>query len=1057
MKRLFLYLLFLSMILPGVIFAGNTGSIKGKVLDNEGKPVVGASVRVIGTRLGGFVKADGHYAVTAIPAGDYTVKITAVGFQATEIKVKVSADNITITDVKMQVEGFTTPEVVVHGDALVNNTKIGISRDINTDGLQHIGREGLQALVGLSAGVFNTGNGFIIRGARENESQIRVDGADVGNQFTGGFGSSGATLYPMISSFAVQEVQVITGGLAAEYGNALGGIVNSSAKTGRNDSYEGFLRWRTDVPALWGSQTAGIKLVRDGDRYKAVDYGNGPQLQGDRENTIEGGAGGPIPFLDKSTFYLSTRYYVQQYRSASYEIYDPVHIDANGIKSQNNLGLIPHNESYVKNITGRLKFAVTNDIDFVVGGSFGMTNAESNGWGWIYATDPGSVAGLPTYGVPENLAKQIVLNQLVTNILAKVSQRFSPTSFYEFNISNTSNNDENAKRLNFNSPSYFSGYDLWYPVDNVNFNNGIMYKGRNKVIDNYEPISIITRTKDLYYLADLPQVNPLTGYIEGAGSASTGRNAYGLVGYFDAHGDGGFQFRRGNYWQFDGNYNLLAEDKEFTHAFKAGFETRLYTVKRHYNGLPWDDNPFYDVYTNDWGGDLYNYDNPAVAAKTSKAFNPVSVSAFIQDQITYKGIILTPGLRYDMFMPNAKTRTILDPYQGIQVDSAFTDASVKTQISPRMNVTYPITLTSNIMISYGLMFMMPQMQYLYDGFNTYQLRGNSILGNTDIKAQRVNAYSLTYNNALTDDFALDISAYYRDVYNQLGISYVQTVPNPYYIYTIADYGNTKGLEITFRKRPTNHFGFNINYNLSQSVATSPDPGSNYNLQPDPFTGKYAVPLAEIPTSSDRRHRINVILDFMWDRDEGPSIAGIKPLENVNINLTGFFQSGLPYTRLNKAGTAIGEENAERQPSMWNTNFRISKGFSTKSLGMGEKSEIEFFVDINNIFNVRNAVGVYSRSGDPLDDGVNFYKPITDFSPVVYYRDANYGRVESISTDQYSQYGERFYNVNGDHGNKGTVTQMDKFISFTQYLENIVQFRGNFLAPITVYVGLLFKF
>ena len=121
------------------------------------------------------------------------------------------------------------------------------------------------------------------------------------------------------------------------------------------------------------------------------------------------------------------------------------------------------------------------------------------------------------------------------------------------------------------------------------------------------------------------------------------------------------------------------------------------------------------------------------------------------------------------------------------------------------------------------------------------------------------------------------------------------------------------------------------------------------------------------------------------------------------------------------------------------------------------SMIEVFVDINNIFNVRNAAGVNARTGDPIDDGVNFYKPITDFSSVIYYRDANYGRVESISTEQYNGYGERYYNVNGDHGNKGTVTQMDRFLSFTQYLENVIQFRGNFQQPITVYFGMLFRF
>jgi len=1060
MKRIIsVLLLFLSIVLlPNILEASNYGTLKGKVVDQDGNPVVGASVRILGTRLGGVVRSDGRFIVVSIPAGSYTVRVTAVGYAPYEANVRISADDETEIKVVLKEEGKVTEEVMVVAEKLVSHKDVGVKRQYENQQLTTIAREGLQAIIGLSAGVFNTGGGWVIRGSRTNESQIRIDGIDISDKFTGGFGIVGATYYPMVSAFATEEVQVLTGGFSAEYGNVLGGFVNTTLKTGRTDRYEGYVRWRTDVPALFGRQPHDLKLIREGDRYKAIDWGEGRKLQGSKEHTFEFGIGGPIPLWDKATFFIAGNYFYEKYRTASYDIYDPLHVNNLGKLEQNNLGQMPNNQSWKKSIQAKLKLPVSKDIDLILFGNFGMTNLETLDWGWLYAIEPGKIPGLPSYGVEERRAKSPVFNQFAKSGYVQIQHRIGSNSFYEIKISNTSNNSDASKRKSFEDPGFFTGFEVWYPQDNYAVSLGTLEPGKDKILDQYAPVSQIQNSKDGFIKMDMPIVNPLTGYIEGSSSTQQAQNAYGLTGIFDLHGnERTFEFRRSNYWQIDGNYTL-AVDGEFSHMFKTGFEVQFYQLRRHMNSLPWDANPFFDVYTDEWGGNLYA-DNKKVFDKTSKPYKPITGGFYIQDQITYKGLIITPGLRFDFYIPNSEYRTVVEYFVPITSDTGFTDATTKTQISPRMNVTYPITDRSNISISYGVLFQMPPMQYLYDAFAVDQLRGNSILGNPNMKPQKSNMYQVTYNNQLTDDFALDISAYYKDNYNQVGLVYVAAVPTPYYMYTVSEYGSARGVEFTLRKRPTNHIQLNLNYNLSFATTTGSSPGSNYLVAVDPFTGKQAFPLAEFPFSADRTHRVNAIVDFIWGNKQGPSIAGIYPLENVVINLTGFFQTGTPYTRLDKAGNAIGEFNAERNPSIWSVNMRLQKGFNLRDW-FGEQAgnaRLEFFVDVNNLFNLTSVAGYFARTGDPLDDGVNFYRPETDFSAIPYYREADYARAESFSTDQYTIYGDRFYNVNADFDRNGIVTRTEKFQAFTKYLEDVRRFRGNFLAPRTVYAGIMFRF
>ncbi|MFN4767902.1 MAG: TonB-dependent receptor [Ignavibacteria bacterium] len=1056
--KLRLLALFLCMLTaPLSAIAGLYGTLSGKVTDDKGKPVVGATVRVQGTTRGAFVKADGKYIVVNIPAGTYTVVFKAVNYKDFKATVSISADQTTELNARMQEATVTSNAVVVDAKKeqnMVSKTQIGSLRSNQGEDNIRVARETVQGIVALNAGVQGAGNGFQIRGSRANETQIRVDGLEVSDRFSGGFGSSGTTYSPTVSNFAVEEVQVLTGGFSAEYGNVIGGFVNTVVKTGRTDRYEGFIRWRRDLPALFG------------------EAGNGVKLMNKDENSFDIGIGGPLQVLENATFFLTGRYAREIYGGASLGVLDP---------AGNNLGQLPNQETWVRNMTGRMKFNFS-DLSVTLGGQIGLTSRERMGWGWLYADDfgvknqkvdlnTGRLTSGDTIYVPEYAAKMAVVNNIVNNAFIRVNQTLSSNSFFEFTVSSNSNNNEIGKRMNFDDPGIFGTIEVYKPQDlyqpRTNTKSEFpseLVETSDGAIDWFQSAPRTQRTADGYLFLDIYQRNPLTGYIEDNANSSSTDNPYGLQSFFNRHGnERNFEFRSQNFLQFDGFYNANIDAGEITHNFKAGFEVRSYELRRHNNSLPWDGNPFFDIYTDEYGGNIYskNAINPQVVNdRTGKPMKPIEASGYVQDQIKYKGIIINAGLRFDMTNPNAIYRSQRsNVWLPISSTEGFSDATVKFQLSPRLAITYPVTDRSIFTLAYGVYFQMPNFSYMYDGFNTDRLRGNTIVGNPNMEAQRTNAYQVSYNLQLSDDFAFDLTAYYKDIYNQVGIRNFRVVPDNYQEYAVAEYGSARGIEFTLRKRPTNHIGFNINYTLASVSGTSSSPESNYALQPDPYTGQVTFPLSEFPFNSDRRHVINAIIDFVWGREEGIEIAGMHPMENMTISFTNRFLSGTPYTRQDRRGNPIGEFNAERQPSFFSTDLRITKAFMLQDWfgeSMGRTS-LQIFADVFNLFNRTDVVAVFARTQDPDNDGDVLDRMLGDFSPVIWYRDANLSNPSSFQPTQYDIYGERLYREQADFNKDGIVTQEEKYESYKDWREDRIAFRGNYQTPRSAFFGMMINF
>jgi len=218
---------------PLAVGAGTTGKISGRIVDSQQKPVIAATVALVGQPYGAFTDSDGRYNVLNVPAGSYDVRISRVGLVPHEVTgVVVSADNTTTLNAVLQVAGLETQTVVVRSTR--PPVEIGLTSSMQSVQARDIAQlpvQELQDVVNLQAGVV----GGHFRGGRLGEVQFQIDGVSVNNAY-----DNAASV--RVDRSLLQEVQVISGTFDAEYGQAMSGVVNAVLKSGTPD-----FRWTAEA------------------------------------------------------------------------------------------------------------------------------------------------------------------------------------------------------------------------------------------------------------------------------------------------------------------------------------------------------------------------------------------------------------------------------------------------------------------------------------------------------------------------------------------------------------------------------------------------------------------------------------------------------------------------------------------------------------------------------------------------------------------------------------------------------------------------------------------
>jgi hypothetical protein len=286
----FLLALVLGSILPATA-QERFGGLAGVITDTSGSPVPGATITVTNTQGGASRSvvsgADGSYRMDLEP-GRYSVAIELQGFQKVQVDDMLILLGRTIDfPARLTVGALTeTVNVTAEADKQIDLRSTAVTHNVTAEEFDRMPKARTFQGIALTAPSVNSGEiegGFQVNGASGAENSYTVDGV-VTNSLVNGK-SRQDTVFEYL-----QEVQVKTAGIEAEYGGALGGVISAVTKSGGNQ-FRGEAHYYYDGSGLGAAPVK--RLVLNPSNENSMSYVQ-DDLQVNNRNEFGGSIGGPI-------------------------------------------------------------------------------------------------------------------------------------------------------------------------------------------------------------------------------------------------------------------------------------------------------------------------------------------------------------------------------------------------------------------------------------------------------------------------------------------------------------------------------------------------------------------------------------------------------------------------------------------------------------------------------------------------------------------------------------------------------------------------------------------
>jgi hypothetical protein len=283
-----------------------TSTLEGTVTTADGTGLPGVTVTVTSPALQGerntTTTSTGSYVIPGLPPGNYNVHFALEGMQAVDKQVPLKLGLTSRADAQLKVSAVTEAiTVTATSPTVLENTTVGANIKSETVQELPIGRTPTQigslapSVTGDRGGRATTpvAGQLSINGGMAYDNNFLIDGVNVQDNLFG-------TTNNLFIEDAIQETQVLTSGISAEYGHFTGGVLNVITKSGGN-TFTGSLRDDLTKPS-WTALTP----FEQGFRGEGVAAGPTTPRRGKLSNVYEATFGGPI-VKDRLWFFLAGR------------------------------------------------------------------------------------------------------------------------------------------------------------------------------------------------------------------------------------------------------------------------------------------------------------------------------------------------------------------------------------------------------------------------------------------------------------------------------------------------------------------------------------------------------------------------------------------------------------------------------------------------------------------------------------------------------------------------------------------------------------------------------
>ena len=369
---------------------------------------------------------------------------------------------------------------------------------------------------------------------------------------------------------------------------------------------------------------------------------------------------------------------------------------------------------------------------------------------------------------------------------------------------------------------------------------------------------------------------------------------------------------------------------------------------------------------------------------------PSQISGYVQDKVEYAEFVVDVGLRFDVYRLDSQYPSDWeDPfevsedgrikYNAVELDPDFMkfvyrdtlDGLVnqeaflaeqrlsffprkknpikpmaKSVLSPRFRISYPIEEYGKVHFSYGHYSQIPPGYNLYQD-SEFDLRARiRQVGNPNLVPEKTIASEVGITRQLIDDTVFGVTCFMKNMDNLTDVRFIDIGQYSYYHFVSTAYARSRGVEFVLQKLESefNRFSGMLTYSYSMAKGSK----SYWDVE---YLGHESGTAEYRSLNWDQRHRFSILFNIKFPFD-------------IDVDGVGRWASGLPYPDASPNHWLY--NNPKRYPSTYNVDVILSW-----KMNLLLDIPMSLFLDIRNLFNTKNLydvldVEMYEIYGRPMD-------------------------------------------------------------------------------------------